>query len=72
MPSTANSPYVRAMTLPLWPDPPFEVPEGLECRKGGDLAALIRVGTDRCVGFVPSRFDPARIGELIGLLDMQP
>lgn len=65
-----SSPWVEAMKMPLWPDPPFTLPEGLEARKdpSRDLAALRRVGTSLVVGFVPSRFDPSNLPALIARL----
>lgn len=46
-----DSPWVKAMTLPPWLDFPFPLPEEVEVRSDGDLAALHLLGTDRVVGF---------------------
>jgi hypothetical protein len=56
--STARvlDPYVRAMTLPVWIDGP-SVPDDVELRRNGDLAAIIIRGTRAAIGFVPSRVE---------------
>jgi hypothetical protein len=53
------------MSMPLWPDHGFELPEGIEVRKSGDTAALHVIGTDRVLGFVPSRFDSKDLPQLL-------
>lgn len=62
------SPWVEAMKLPVWDSPGFEVPSGYEVRGNSSHAALHLLGTDKVVGFVPSRFDPKRLPELLARL----
>jgi hypothetical protein len=50
------------MTMPIWLGGP-EVPEDIELRRNGDLAALVLRGTRAALGFVPSRVED--IGPLI-------
>ena len=58
------------MTMPVWDAPPFVLPEGVEARRdsGKDLAALHLLGTDKVVGFVPSRFDASNLPQLLSRL----
>jgi hypothetical protein len=44
------------MSMPVWTDGP-PVPDDVELRKEGDLAALVLKGTRSALGFVPSRVD---------------
>lgn len=59
-----------AKTLPRSESPGFDLPDGFEARisAADDLGMIVRLGTDKKVGFVPSRFDPARINELLARL----
>ncbi len=62
------SPFVTAMSMPIWADFPYELPEDVECRRKDDLAALVLKGTDKVLGFVPSRFDSSALSELVNRL----
>ena len=61
--------FVKAMSMPIWEDSGLALPEGFEVRRSGDLAALIRIGTDKVVGFVPSRFDKVNLPALLERLN---
>lgn len=63
--------YARALSLPLWSDSGMELPDGVELRKAGDLAALHLIGTTKVLGFVPSRFDKANLPALLERLEAQ-
>lgn len=65
------SPFARAMTMPLWTDSGLEVPDEVELRRDGDLAAIVLKGTSKVVGFVPSRFDREALPALIERLKGQ-
>jgi hypothetical protein len=58
------------MTMPVWESPPFELPREVEARRDPtrDLAALHLLGTDKVVGFVPSRFDKNNLSALLARL----
>lgn len=65
------SPFACAMSMPLWIDSGFAVPPDVELRKDGDLAALHLVDSTKVLGFVPSKFDPAKLAALIARLRAQ-
>jgi hypothetical protein len=56
------------MTMPVWTDGP-SVPEDVELRRDGDLAAIVIRGTRAVIGFVPSRVED--LGPLIERLRAQ-
>lgn len=58
----------RALSMPLWADSGLELPESVEVRRKGDLAALCLKNTTQVVGFVPSRFDRTAIASLLSRL----
>lgn len=57
--------------MPIWADSGLEIPEGIELRRDGDLAAICLTGTSKVLGFVPSRFDVTNLPELINRLRNQ-
>lgn len=57
--------------MPLWADSGLEIPEDIELRRDGDLAALCLIGTTKVLGFIPSRFDKTALPELIERLRNQ-
>lgn len=65
------NPWTKAMTLPEWKDSGLALPPGVEARRDGDLAALVLIGTDKVVGFVPSRFDKANLPGLLARLGIE-
>lgn len=49
--------------------PPFDsLPASIECRSDGRTAVLALIGTDKVVGFVPTRFDPSNLPALVARL----
>lgn len=66
-----SSPFVRAMTLPYWTDSGWDLPDDVELRRDGDLAAICLKGTTKVLGFVPSRFEAGNLPGLIERLRAQ-
>lgn len=66
------SPFAQAMQLPKWADCPWELPDGIEARKAGDLVAFHRLGTRDVVGIVASRFDPQNLASVLAQLSGPP
>ncbi len=63
------SPFARVSMMPVWENFPGELPEGVEARKSGEMAALVKKGSIRTVGFVVSRFEVSALPELLKRLD---
>ncbi len=59
------NPWVKAMSMPRWDDCPYELPEDVEVRRDGDLAAFVILGTDKALGFNPELLDQANIPALL-------
>lgn len=59
------TPFAKALTMPVWLDSGFDVPEDVELRREGDLAALHLLGTSKVLGFVPSRVNKDALPGLV-------